>query len=186
MYKLSREFFLRDGLTVARELIGKVLVHNNGGVRISGIISETEAYLGPEDRAAHAWRHRGREGRTAVLYKDGGLAYVYMIYGMYYCLNASANIRDAPECALLRGVIPLEGTDGNINGPGKLCRAFGINRKFNGTDLTGGFLYIEDSWHGRYNVNVTKRVNIDYAKEAKDLPYRFVIADNLYKGKVSK
>src|SRR5688572_16159960 len=148
--KLSREFFTReDTLLIARELLGKLLVvPDENRVRVSGMIVETEAYLGIRDKAAHSYCGR-RTARNEVTYGPGGHVYVFFVYGMYYQLNLVTGPSDHPHVVLIRGVEPVEGfeimrarrgpmKDRNLtSGPGKLCIAFGIDRGLNGSDLTG-------------------------------------------------
>lgn len=148
MPRLERSFYLRDARTVARELLGQVLVTELDGGRASGIIIETEAYLGGEDPASHA--HRGPTGRNRAMFLQGGHAYVYFIYGMYYCFNVVTGLEGSGEAVLIRGVEPLEGigmmqqrrkrplrrTSDIANGPGKLAIALGIGPELNGADLT--------------------------------------------------
>ena len=183
--KLPREFYLRDGLTVARELIGKKLVTNSPEGLTSGIIIETEAYMGAIDAAAHAYR--GKTERTKIFYGAGGFVYVYMIYGMHLCTNVVANAENFPEGVLIRALQPVDGVElmkirrGKKNlrelcsGPGKLSQALGITKNFYGKDLCGEEIFIEPGKNLR--VESTKRINIDYAGEAADYPWRFVAAD---------
>jgi len=190
--KLSREFYERDTLLVARELLGKHLVRRtHEGVTIGKIV-EVEAYIGPGDAAAHTFRGI-RSKRTEVAYGPGGFAYVYLIYGMYHCFNVVTNVAERPEVVLIRALEPVDGlelmmkrrkTDKVMNlcsGPGKLCVAMDIAKKDNGTDLCGDSLYIT---HGsevtEKDIAATPRINIDYAGEAKDYPWRFIIKGNKY------
>ncbi|MBD0372578.1 MAG: DNA-3-methyladenine glycosylase [Pyrinomonadaceae bacterium] len=192
--KLAREFYTRsDTLRVARELLGKRLVVPSltDGVRVSGIIVETEAYMGPEDKGAHSYNNR-RTPRTEVMFSAGGVAYVYFIYGMYYQFNVVVNKRDVPHAVLVRAAEPEEGLevmrerrpgkrDTEIaSGPGKLTIAFGLDRSYNGADLTGERVWIEDV--GRRlrasEIAYGPRIGIDYAEEFVDRPWRFWIKDN--------
>ena len=189
MERIGKDFYSRDALTVARELIGKVIVSVTPDGVCSGRIVETEAYMGSQDKAAHSCH--GRTPRTEVLFDDGGRAYVYLIYGMYCCLNLSTNVKDVPECVLIRALEPLEGvelmmvrrkTDKKVNlcsGPGKLCAALGIGRADNGNDLCGDRLYLLDDGFTPV-IKSSKRVNIDYAEEAADYEWRFYIDGNKY------
>ena len=179
--KLGRDFYLRDGITVARELIGKILVHETPMGRRSGRIVETEAYLGKKDAAAHSYKGDPC-GRTRIQYGQGGYAYIYMIYGVHYCMNVVANLPGEPEAVLIRALEPLEGFAAGRRpdpklcaGPGKLCAALEIGREQYGMDLCGDILYLEEepSWQGE--VGVSKRINVDYAGEAADYPYRFFL-----------
>ena len=154
---LPREFYLRpDVLTVARDLLGKLLVvPGPNGERISGKIVEVEAYRGPEDRASHAYGGR-RTKRTETMYRSGGVAYVYFVYGMYYQFNVVSGVADVPHAILVRALEPVEGIeimrarrhshpDHNLtNGPGKLCIAMGIDRQLDGADLLGDRVWLEE------------------------------------------
>jgi DNA-3-methyladenine glycosylase len=192
--KLGREFYTRgDTLRVARELLGKRLVVPSAtdGARVSGIIVETEAYMGPEDKGAHSYNNR-RTPRTEVMYSAGSVAYVYFIYGMYYQFNVVANQAEIPHAVLLRAAEPEEGIElmrerrpGRkqtelASGPGKLCIAFGIDRSYNGADLLGERVWIEDA--GRIirpgEIASGPRIGINYAEEFVSSPWRFWIKDN--------
>ena len=180
---LPRAFYEADTLTVARALLGRTLVHGY----VAGRIVETEAYIGPGDRACHAFGGR-RTGRTEVLFGPAGHAYVYLIYGMYHCLNVVTGGVDAPECVLIRALEPVSGLetmrlrrDGRddrmlCRGPGRLCRALEIDRGLTGRDLTEGDFYITG---GRSvpdgAVGVSARIGVAYAQEAKDYPWRFFV-----------
>lgn len=162
---LSREFYERKTLLVAKELLGKFLVH--GG--IAGMITETEAYHGPHDLASHA--SRGRTPRTSIMFGPAGQAYIYLIYGMYYCLNVVTEKEEYPAAVLIRGV---EG----ITGPGRLTRHFKIDKSLNGIDMTHSKrLYIEDQGIiiKPRDILRTPRIGVDYAGEYKDKKWRFVI-----------
>ncbi len=188
--KLNKEFYLTDGLTLSRKLIGKVICRATENGVLKARIVETEAYMGTGDKAAHA--SKGRTKRTEVLFQNGGKSYIYLIYGMYCCLNISANTVDQPDCVLIRALEPLQGlsemrlnrrnaTDQNLcNGPGKLCSAMQLTKNDNATDLTGDILWIEDDGYVADQILTSKRINIDYAEEAVDFPWRFYIADNNY------
>ncbi|MDD2190091.1 MAG: DNA-3-methyladenine glycosylase [Eubacteriales bacterium] len=192
MKKLSREFYERDGLAVAKELLGKTLVHESSEGRTSGIIVEVEAYLGPGDAAAHTYKNL-RSNRTQVIHGPGGFSYVYLIYGMYNCFNVVANITGRPEALLIRAIEPVEGiqlmtlrrnpADKNIrnlcSGPGKLCQAMGITRILNGIDLCGDILYVLNApIIADTEIMTTPRINIDYAGEAVHYPWRYLIKNN--------
>lgn len=190
--KLSREFYTRANvLTVARELLGKLLVvPSKNGKRVSGRIVEAEAYRGPQDRAAHSYGGR-RTKRTEPMYGIGGTAYVFFVYGMYNQFNVVTNAIDAPHAVLIRAVEPVEGIElmrkrrGGLpdhsltNGPGKLCIAMGIDRKLDGADLLGNRVWLEEAAKiPRARIQCGPRVGIDYAEEWKDKPWRFWIKDN--------
>lgn len=188
MNQLDRSFYQRDTLTVAQELLGKLLVHETPQGRISGRIVETEAYLGPMDAAAHSYRSK-KSTRTAVQYGPGGYAYLYLIYGIYYCMNIVTALPGQPEVVLLRALEPVDGIQimcqrrktENLrqlcNGPGKLCRALGLGQEHYGEDLCGARLYVvEDGYRlTQDSILTSKRIGIDYAGEAKDYPWRFLI-----------
>lgn len=190
--KLSREFYTRsDVLVVARELLGKLLVvPGPNGERVSGRIVEVEAYRGPEDRASHAYGGR-RTKRTETMYREGGVAYVYFVYGMYYQFNVVSGVADVPHAILVRALEPVEGLeimrarrrlhpDHNLtNGPGKLCIAMGIDRDLDGADLLGERVWIEDfDAVARGRIARGPRIGIDYADKWIDKPWRFWIRDN--------
>ena len=195
--KLPREFYARQNvLTVARELLGKLLVvPANDGSRVSGMIVETEAYRGPEDRASHAYGGR-RTKRTETMYQLGGTVYVYFVYGMYYQFNVVTNIRDTPHAVLVRALQPVEGienmrdrrqthSDRNLtSGPGKLCIAMGIDRKLDREDLLGERVWIEEGERiPRPRIASGPRVGIDYAEEWIEKPWRFWLKDNPFVSK---
>lgn len=188
--KIKREFYLRSALEVAPELLGLTLAHKSKEGITKGKIVEVEAYLGPLDAAAHSYK-APRSSRTIIQYGKGGYAYIYMIYGMYYCMNIVANKTDIPEVVLIRALEPVDGielmkarrnTDKVRNlcsGPGKLCQAMGINKSHYGMDLCKGMLYLEQpETKEDIVIETSKRINIDYAKEAKDFPLRYTIKDN--------
>ena len=192
--KLPREFYTRSNvLTVARDLLGKLLVVPAAdGRRVSGMIVEVEAYRGPEDRASHAYGGR-RTRRTETMYGQGGVAYVYFVYGMYYQFNVVSNAADVPHAILVRALEPVEGIelmrerrhlhpDHNLtNGPGKLCIALGIDRALDGEDLMGERVWLEE-FQPVPPRRITKglRIGIDYAEEWIEKPWRFWIRDNSY------
>ena len=193
--KLGREFYTRaDVLRVARELLGKrLVVAAPGGERLAGVIVETEAYAGPEDKASHAYGNR-RTRRTETMFAEGGTAYVYFIYGMYHQLNVVTNRADVPHAVLLRALEPVEGVElmrenrpvardlDLTSGPGKLCRALRVDLSFDGEDLTGRRIWIEDAG-ARVKPNEIAsgaRVGIDYAAEYAEKPWRFWLKGNPY------
>ncbi len=190
---LPREFYTRaDVLTVARQLLGRLLVvPARDGTRVSGIIVETEAYRGPEDRASHAYGGR-RTHRTETMYQVGGTAYVYFVYGMHYQFNVVTNVAEVPHAVLVRALEPAEGIelmrrrrhgqpDPNLtNGPGKLCLALGINGTFDRADLLGDRVWIEEGERriGPAAIASGPRIGIDYAGEWTNKPWRFWIKNN--------
>ena len=192
--KLSREFYTRGNvLTVARDLLGKLLVVPAAdGQRVSGMIAEVEAYRGPEDRASHAYGGR-RTRRTETMYQEGGVAYVYFVYGMYYQFNVVSNVAGTPHAILVRALEPVEGIelmrerrhlhpDHNLtNGPGKLCIALGIDRELDAADLLGDRVWLEEfQTVSPRRIARGPRIGIDYADEWIDKPWRFWIRDNSY------
>jgi len=172
MYRiLPRAYFNRPTLTVARSLVGKYLVRKNGTGMMAGKIIEVEAYVGAEDKACHA--SKGRTQRTEVMFGPPGIAYVYLIYGMYHCLNVVTERKEFPSAVLIRAVE----IDGElIDGPGRLCRALQIDRHLNQVDLTTGeSIWFEDRGLlvRKAEVGTYPRIGVDYAgKWAKKL-WRF-------------
>ena len=195
---LESNFFKRDTVEVAKNLLGKKIIRNISGNFFCAKIVETEAYLGLEDRACHSYGGNITK-RNEILYKEGGTIYVYLIYGMYNLLNIVTKNENDPEAVLIRAVEPIENIDamslnrfGKIykdlssyqkknltNGPGKLTIAMGIDRALNGKILSQDYLYIEEGEDVR-NIIETKRIGIDYAGEDANLPLRFYIEDNPY------
>ena len=194
MEKLSREFYSRDTLTAARALLGQRLVRvTPDGERLVCRITETEAYIGRNDKACHAYGYK-RTPRTQTLFARPGTAYLYLIYGMYTCLNFVTEAEGEPAAVLIRGAQPVENGDrmaqnrfgrpmaemtayqrkNFMNGPGKLCRALELTRAQNGLDLLGDQLFVcRGEQPGPEEVRVGKRIGIDYAQEAADFPWRF-------------
>lgn len=185
MGKLPRSFYLRDDVvTIARELLGKVLVSDIDGVRTAGIITETEAYAGTIDRASHAFGGR-RTARTEVMYGRGGVAYVYLCYGIHHLFNVVTNASDTPHAVLVRAMHPVLGIDVmkerrrqarlTTGGPGTVSQALGIRTAHTGTDLLGTILRIEDRGIvvPPAAIITGPRIGVDYAGEDALLPYRF-------------
>lgn len=192
MKRLDRKFFERDTATVAQELIGKVLVRRIGGTTLSGLIVETEAYVGPHDLASHA--SKGRTQRTETMFGPAGRWYVYLVYGYYHCLNVVTEDEGYPAAVLIRAVEPLEGIEAMrknrqkekptelASGPGKLCQAFGIGKGLNGLSAIGpdGELFIEDR-SIRIDprmIRKARRIGVDYAGQWKDRLLRFYLKGN--------
>ena len=196
MNKLDRSFYLRDACTVAHELIGKLLVHDSSEGLTSGIIVEAEAYRGPEDKAAHSYSGR-RTARTEIMYHEGGLAYVYLIYGMHHCFNVTASHPGKPEAVLIRALEPAEGVPLMIkrrgvydvrnlcNGPGKLCSAMDITMEHYGIDLCGDELYITEGVKD-FRVKTSERVNVDYAEECRKFLWRYFADGNKFVSRVKQ
>jgi len=191
--KLPRDFYTRAGvLAVARDLLGQLLVvPAEDGTRVSGIIVETEAYRGPEDRASHA--HGGRRTeRTETMYLVGGTAYVYFVYGMHHQFNVVTNVAESPHAVLIRALEPVDGTDlmrrrrhgqpvANLtSGPGKLCTALGIDRGLDRADLLGDRAWIEQGEHRIQPSAIARgpRIGIEYAGDWAKVPWRFWIKTN--------
>ena len=182
---LNRSFYARPAIQVARECLGKILVHG----KAAGRIVETEAYLGVDDRAAHAWR--GVTNRTRLLFGPAGHAYVYFIYGMYECLNFVAEEEGKAGCVLIRALEPVAGIplmqrrrpgakriEDLASGPGKLTLAMGITRRLNGSDLVGGPLQVRGLLREPpAEIQVTPRIGI---RHCADWPLRFVIEHNRF------
>ncbi|MCB2291139.1 DNA-3-methyladenine glycosylase [Clostridium sp. CS001] len=202
--KLTKEFYARGTLQVAKDLLGKVLVHEVNGVKLKGKIVETEAYVGAIDKASHAYGGK-RTIRTETLYGKPGIAYVFIIYGMYYCFNVITKEEGSPEGVLVRAIEPIEGIEemsklrfkkdiseltkaqfkNLTSGPSKLCMAMKINKENNKQDLYLNELYIEEAIEKedlnllqKIEVVEAKRIGIDYAEEAKDFLWRFYIKNN--------
>ncbi len=189
--RLASSFFTRDTVLVARELVGKRLVHLDGRRRISGIITETEAYRGEEDLACHC--RAGRTPRTAVMYGPPGVAYVYFVYGKHWLLNIVTEREGYPGAVLIRALEPEEGLDliarrrnGRpqkqwTNGPAKLCQALGIDGKVNGrnTCSTNAVVYIETGTEINSTlIRKTPRIGLDTVPEPwRSKPWRFVYPD---------
>lgn len=172
---LARSFYHEDTLEVARGLLGCFLVRKIGRKVVRARIVETEAYVGEDDLACHA--SKGRTKRTEVMYGEAGHAYVYMIYGMYHCLNIVTEAKDFPAAVLIRAA-EIEGVSRNeTDGPGKLCRFLDIDRSLNGWDITKGEkLWIESGRQsGDETILSMKRVGIDYAEHCREYLWRFVL-----------
>ena len=188
-HRLPRKFYVGDTLATARSMLGKLIVRRSPEGITAGRIVETEAYIGPDDRAAHSYGGR-RTRRNEVMYGPPGRAYIYLIYGVHHCFNAVTAEDGRPEAVLVRAIEPVLGQElmarrrGRAipvmalgNGPGKLCLALGIDASLSGADLEGDELYLADD--GRVVpdgcVRTTPRINISYAGPDRNLPWRFVI-----------
>lgn len=182
MRKLPRAFYNRDTVAVAQELLGKYLVHVARGVERIGRIVETEAYLGPHDLAAHS--ARGLTARTKVMFGPPGHAYVYLIYGMYWCMNVVTQPQGHASAVLLRGLEPVKNVEGRSQGPGLLCRGMHIDKGMNGQDLLGDELYIaRGSEREAFAIVRRPRVGVDYAGHWARRLLRFYIKGNAYVSK---
>lgn len=178
--KLARDFYERDTPTVAIGLLGKHLVHVTGGIERRGRIVEVEAYVGAHDLASHS--SRGVTPRTRVMYGPPGHAYVYLIYGIHHCLNLVTEPEGHGAAVLLRALEPVAGIVGNTRGPGLLCKALGIDRSYNGTDLLGDELFVEDADPGQPAPEIVAgpRIGVDYAGEWAQRPLRFYLRDSAW------
>jgi DNA-3-methyladenine glycosylase len=187
--KLPYSFYLRDDVvTIARDLLGMYVFTRIDGLGITGgMITETEAYAGTTDRASHAWNGR-RTGRTEVMYRPGGCAYVYLCYGIHSLFNIVTHREGVPHAVLIRGIMPLVGLEimhqrtGKVphplksgSGPGKVSSLLGINYRMTGTDLAGDLIWLEDRGVAPRSgeIEAGPRVGVDYAGEDALLPYRF-------------
>jgi DNA-3-methyladenine glycosylase len=193
--KLPRCFYEHGAVALAPALLGKVLIHAAPEGRTSGIIVEAEAYVGPEDRAAHSYGGRPTR-RTRVMFGPPGRTYVFFVYGMHYCLNVVAAGEGEPEAVLLRALEPVEGielmarrrrrpvkTERDLiqltNGPGKLTAALGVDLELNGADLTGHRLFLEEGRRVKAGeIVASPRVGVAYAGEWASRPWRFSLAGN--------
>ncbi|MEL7221183.1 MAG: DNA-3-methyladenine glycosylase [Bacteroidota bacterium] len=196
MAKLNEEFYLRDNVVqIASDLIGKYLFTSVDGMITSGVIVETEAYNGRTDKACHAHNSRFTE-RTKIMYQAGGVAYVYLCYGIHHLFNIVTNQAGLADAVLVRAIEPVLGVDlmeqrrnMSINkpaltsGPGSMSKALGISKVHYGTSLTGSQIWLEDGYRGDFEVGTRKRIGIDYAEEDKDLPWRFIMEGNKWVSK---
>ena len=192
--KLKRAFYTRDVLIVANELLGKVLFKNDGNKLFSGRIVEVEAYDGRTDQAAHTYI--GKTKRNEIMFNEGGYLYVYLSYGVHYCCNVVTGTKGIGTAVLIRALEPLEGFNLMIrnrfgknklvgkewnqltNGPGKVCKSFGIGKNHSGVDLTKDRIYIEDVvLKKNEEIGVSKRIGIT---KSIHLPWRFFIKNNPY------
>ena len=194
--RIEREFYMRDAVTVGKDILGKIIVKKTADGRImSGRITEVEAYMGTTDKASHSYGGR-RTKRTEVMYKEGGYSYVFLIYGMYECFNVTAGREGDPQAVLIRGVEPLENKNlmwekrkvkkekDISNGPGKLTKALGITREDNGVDLVASEnLWLEDDGYKVKDIVETTRIGIDYAEEDALKLWRFYIKDSIFVSK---
>jgi DNA-3-methyladenine glycosylase len=189
--RLPRRFYTRPAREVARDLVGKVLVHRTAEGETAGRVVECEAYAGPRDRAAHS--HQGRRtARTEAMFLEGGHAYVFFLYGMHWAFNVVCAGADEPQAVLVRAIEPVRGHDlmakrrglppdarGLTNGPGKVCAALGIAKAQYGADLCGDALFLEDAAPVA-RVGRSPRVNVDYAGAHAAWPWRFYERANRY------
>lgn len=177
MRKLPRSFYNRETIVVARELLGKYLVHESRGAERIGRIVEVEAYLGPHDLAAHS--ARGLTERTKVMFGPSGHAYVYLIYGMYYCMNVVTEREGHASAVLLRAVEPVKKVTGRTQGPGLLCNALRIDKRLNAHDLLSKDFYIAAPPKTDHFAIVKRpRIGVDYARHWAKRHLRFYIKSN--------
>jgi DNA-3-methyladenine glycosylase len=196
--KLPVSFYTRkDVVKISRELLGKVLVTEIDGHYTSGIIVETEAYAGPADKACHAYLRKNTK-RTAPMFEEGGIAYIYLIYGIYHLFNIVTHVKGEPYAVLVRAVEPLDGIDAMLGrrgmeqlipgltaGPGTLSIALGITTSLSGHSLQGPRIWLEDRGikAPAANIEAATRVGVAYAAEDALLPYRFFIRGNRFVSK---
>jgi len=177
MNKLPRPFYDRDTIAAARELLGKHLVHVSGGMKRVGRIVEVEAYLGPHDLAAHS--ARGLTKRTQVMFGPPGHAYVYLIYGMYYCMNVVTQPEGIASAVLLRAIEPVKNVQGRTQGPGLLCKAMDIDKRLNGHDLVSEDFYIAAPDEPEaFTIAKRPRIGVAYAGPWAKRLLRFYIKGN--------
>ncbi len=195
LQRLCASFYQRKNvLVIARELLGKILVTNFDGRVTAGMIVETEAYNGITDKASHAYNGR-KTRRTEIMYKAGGVAYVYLCYGIHHLFNVVTNAEDVPHAVLIRAIEPLYGVNEMMakcekkqfdstltKGPGNLSKALGISTECSGFDLCGDNIFIADikKQFKKSDIITTARIGVKYAAEDALLPYRFFIKNNLF------
>lgn len=204
MHILPKSFYERLSTEVAPDLLGLYLAHEVNGEKLVGKIVEVEAYMGPMDKAAHSYNNL-RTPRNEIMYGQAGFAYVYFIYGMYYCVNVVTSKINSPQAVLIRAIEPMVGLDkmamnrynkpyneltktqiyNLTSGPGKLCQAMQITTNHNGLNFSKSSLKIYTNDEDKnFEIATSRRVNIDYAEEAKDYLWRFYIKNNPYVSKV--
>ena len=194
--KLLQPYYCnKDTIQLSKNLLGKKLVTNINNKLTSGLIVETEAYLGINDKASHAYGGK-KTNRTNIMYHKGGVAYVYLCYGMHSLFNIVCNIKNIPHAILIRAIEPIDGIDimknrrkingvNLTNGPGKLSKALGITKKNNNQSLLENIIWIEDIDHAIVDKNILSvpRIGVDYAGKDAMLPYRFYIKKNKWVSK---
>jgi len=202
---LSLDFFRRDARKVAEDLLGKIVVRNYMGYKLTGRIVETEAYVGKIDKASHAYNYK-KTTRTEPLFKSAGIAYVYKIYGMYNCMNIVTGCEGDPQGVLIRAIEPIEGievmSENRFNkpftklkpreilnltsGPGKVCIALNIEKSLNTHSILSEELSLYADDFKDFKIVYSKRIGIDYAEEAKDFLWRYYIEGNKYVSVIDK
>ena len=193
--KIPLSYYLNpDVAFLAKDLLGKILFTRTDNGITAGIIVETEAYFGTDDKASHAYGGR-RNARTETMYSEGGVAYVYLCYGIHYLFNVVTSLKDDPKCVLIRSVEPFEGLDimemrrkipadhqAISSGPGSVAKSLGIDSSFNKSILTGDRIWIEDHdiSYSPSQITIASRIGIAYAQEHAGLPLRFFVNDSKY------
>jgi DNA-3-methyladenine glycosylase len=198
MRKLNKKFYLNPSVTeIAQSLLGKVLCTQLAGSFSSGRIVEVEAYSGRDDKACHANNNK-RTKRTEIMYHTGGVAYVYLIYGMYHLFNVVSNQQDRADAVLIRALEPIDGIDIMMermkvttpkkitSGPGKLSKAMGITNELYGADLSGNYIWIADDGLKLNPTQIvqTSRIGVEYAEEDALKPWRFYIDGNAFVSRI--
>ncbi|MCE3268336.1 MAG: DNA-3-methyladenine glycosylase [Burkholderiales bacterium] len=183
MYKLEYEFYNRDTQLVARELLGKYLIHKYNNIEMIGRIVETEAYIGAHDLAAHS--AKGLTDRTKIMFGKAGFAYVYLIYGIHHCMNVVTEEEGAGCAVLIRALEPVANINAKTSGPGLLCKAMNINKSLNAKSLLGDDFYIAAP-EVMPEIKIIKRprIGIAYAKHWSKRLLRFYIKDNIFVSKL--
>lgn len=182
MPKLPREFYARETKIVAQALLGCHLVHRVDGIEKIGKIVEVEAYLGQHDLACHA--SKGQTKRTSVMFGPAGFAYVYLIYGMYYCFNVVTDAVGVGSAVLIRALEPVANILERTQGPGLLCKAMRIDRQLNAHDLLSENLFItNDDYQKPQQIIAAPRIGVHYAKEWADEPLRYYLPENPFVSK---
>lgn len=188
MKPLQKNFYEQNTIDVAKSLLGKKFIRKINNNILSGIIVETEAYTGKDDPSAHSYN--GITKRNEIMFAGGGYAYIYFIYGNYFCFNVTTSTKDAGHAVLIRGIEPVDGIEHMkqrrnqtkitelTNGPGKICQALGIDISLNGIDVTNNDeLFITEGINHNFKISVSPRIGIS---KAEDLPHRFFIHDNQF------
>ena len=180
--RLPRSFYVRPTLEVAKDILGKYLVRKKGKSKLVGKIVEVEAYIGPEDKASHAYNGKVTP-RCKPVYLKGGYFYIYLCYGIHWQLNITTKGKGDPECILIRALEPIgsygKKIKGKTDGPGKLCKWIGIDKRFNEEDLVySKRVWVEEREKKKPQIVSAKRIGIDYAQEWADKPWRFYIKNN--------
>lgn len=179
MQKIPTSFYERDTVTVAKDLLGNFLVHYDGEVERIGKIVEVEAYLGRQDLASHS--SKGLTKRTEVMYGPAGFAYIYLIYGMYYCTNIVTESEGIGSAVLIRALEPIKNINQKTQGPGLLSKAMGINKHHNRHPLQSDNLFVAQNPEPQDFVIIERpRIGVHYAKEWADKPLRFYIEGNSF------